>query len=768
MGMHRSRVLGVVLAMASSASAAPPRFAGDVRVPLPAEGRALAVADVDADGRLDLAALDVNGGVTAWLGASEAARQEASASPGRLVQSSLQLPTPGIVRAGDFDGDGNVDLLVSSAAGSGPCSATLLRGAGDGSFAVGSTLAISAASHAGCAGLETADFDGDGNLDVALVYVYQPPDTNNGLNGGVQIWLNRGAGVFEQGETHELSAPNGLPYYSHALALMDLDADAALDLVFAAEVRWLSGPTSWRLQSLRGDGTGHFSEGPRLDFDCRDCDLVAARGGDLTGDGLDDVVVSAQSAYDYAPGEFPILLFANDGAGGFAEPQSLGVASGVAGLELADVSGSAIADVVLFRDGIISVLQGGDGGARPAFGPADDLLSNTGGVALLADLDADGQLDLASADGLGLRVIAGRRRGPAFGLPPLLRLPSAYTSIDSLADVDGDGSLDVLAASYGRVDVLANAGAGRFVAGVSVPMAADAWRVPAADVDADGLVDLVLPSAQGFAVARGLPGQGFDAPPVDPAAQYRYIQASAWGDVDGDGDGDLLVFESSGANVVDVYLQAGDHQLPRVRGLPMDVYVSDLNLGDVNGDGALDLIVADWGGGVDAITGLPNPSHTSIWLGDGQGNFDRAGELDARGKQRLGDLNADGALDLITQQAAFLGHGDGSFDAARPLPITGEASDFELADFDGDGHLDLAYHDARSLLVAAGDGSGSFGTSVVLVPASELTGLVAADLGGNSLPDLMTTRLTYLELGEASDLFLLINQSPSCGPAAPR
>lgn len=117
------------------------------------------------------------------------------------------------------------------------------------------------APFAACSGLESGDFDGDGNLDFALVY-------------------------------HRTQA--------------DVDQDGALDLIFAAEVRWLSGPAAWRVQTLRGDGTGHFAFGPQREFTCQDCDLVSAHASDQTGDGFPDLVVGTHLSFESPDYPFPI------------------------------------------------------------------------------------------------------------------------------------------------------------------------------------------------------------------------------------------------------------------------------------------------------------------------------------------------------------------------------------------------------------------------------------------------------------------------------
>ena len=181
-----------------------------------------------------------------------------------------------------------LDLVISGGQPVGGCGASVLRGLGDGSFELagnvgpGPTLGTGGA---GCDALEVADFDGNGSPDIAECFVYMPPDTFSGLNGVVDIFLAAGAGAFDWAGTYPLSAPEEQPYTAFDMAVADFDGDGALDLGFAAEVRWLSGAATWRLQTFRGDGTGQFERGSLQPFTCRDCDLISVEAADFTGDG---------------------------------------------------------------------------------------------------------------------------------------------------------------------------------------------------------------------------------------------------------------------------------------------------------------------------------------------------------------------------------------------------------------------------------------------------------------------------------------------------
>jgi hypothetical protein len=697
-----------------------------------------------------------------WLNAANAPESPASTAAvvTPLPAGAAGGDSPGGPGVADVDGDGLPDLVLSGHLEPSGCGATVLRGLGDGHFELGGNVRhppLEGSDVLSCAGLEVADFDANGSPDIALLSAYMPPDTFNGLNGSVDVFLGGGAGAFDWAGAYALTAPDELPYMAMSMTSADLDGDGAVDLAFGAEVRWLSGPALWRLQTLRGDGTGLFTSGPMRDFTCSECDLTSIRAADFTGDGLSDVVIGSVLASGAGTYEFPVLSFVNEGEAGFGEPVEIAREIGIGAVQSEDVTGDGLPDLLFTGAGDRVTLLPGDG--IGGFAPAEQFFVS-GGVAgaLVADADGDGTSDLLLLDGQGqLLVAAGQVSGKRLGLPVVTRPPAlAANVIPTLADFDHDGVLDVLSVTYGRVDVLLGTGTGGFTPGASVVTQSSPWRVPVLDLNGDGALDIIAVDGEGFSAVFGTAAGGFSAWSPAPGTPYRDLTAAATGDIDADGDMDLVAVQYTGD--VELYLNDGAAHFALSRRFPTGTAVNDLALADFDRDGHLDLFIGATTNCSVFVDGACVPGQTVIWFGDGAGAFDRSASIDVRARRILTeDVTGDGLLDLLTPEALLAGHGDGTFELLRSLP-NAAALDLALADLNADGHLDLVSANEGALYVAEGDGQGGFGANRLVLRPGYTTALAIGDLTGSGLPDLMASRTIYVnDSYEASELVVLEN-----------
>jgi MYXO-CTERM domain-containing protein len=258
-------------------------------------------------------------------------------------------------------------------------------------------------------------------------------------------------------------------------------------------------------------------------------------------------------------------------------------------------------------------------------------------------------------------------------------------------------------------------------------------KLELADLNADGRVDIMFANGAGYASPEGgqqnraFLNQGAGKPFLEVSEavfgatpdQTRVIKA---GDVDGDGDLDLVVgntFETQSR----LYIGDGaggfteaTAQLPQ-----KPASIGDLELGDVDGDGDLDLVLADWGPGDAGGEG----GVTQLWLNDGKGSFSDATathmpdvKVSWSWEMDLADVDNDLDLDVLvsckTCAGSFMFHNDGAgkfVDASDQLPQFSNNYDFEAIDLDGDDFVDLiTINDGPGSTehIFIGDGLGGF------------------------------------------------------------
>jgi hypothetical protein len=257
-----------------------------------------------------------------------------------------------------------------------------------------------------------------------------------------------------------------------------------------------------------------------------------------------------------------------------------------------------------------------------------------------------------------------------------------------VADLDGDGNVDILVANGGNYDT------------PGTPVPTRVWR------------NLGEWSTAGMRCAD------FSAETVQSfVGLARTIKAV---DVDRDGDLDII---TGGAyqSQLKLYVKDGAQWADASSRLPQQATsVHDVEPGDVDGDGDLDLLLSD-----DATSGMTTGGRTKLYVNDGAGTFTDATAThmpDLLVKWswdvELADIDGDWDLDALisckrcTTSYVFANDGTGHFtDVPDALPHFANNYEFEPMDIDGDGDLDLAtLNDGPQLRdhILVNDGTGKF------------------------------------------------------------
>ncbi len=353
------------------------------------------IADLNEDGRPDL--LFANGGNYSEPGTPEPSRVFFNMGPGqKFVEKTTEVlgPTPDIsraIKARDLTGDGIIDIVMSTTY---QRQSRLFLGQGKGAFKeVTATHFPKMPLSVG--DIEAGDADGDGDLDLVLAD-WGPGNNMSNEGGRTRLWLNDGAGKFT--DVTEKQMPATLIRFSWDLEFVDTDNDYDLDIVVSCK---RCGGSSL----FRNDGTGKFTETGGMPAYTNNYEFEAM---DLDGDGFLDLVTQNDGEIVNGQGSNRREhIFKNNGKGGFRDvtpaqwPNEANIGEDDNVVAFLDFDSDGDADFVI---GSLSgpdrlLINDGKGGltlAREVFeGPATP---GTLGLAL-ADLDADGRLDVVMAQG---------------------------------------------------------------------------------------------------------------------------------------------------------------------------------------------------------------------------------------------------------------------------------------------------------------------------------------------------------------------------------
>ncbi len=677
-------------------------------------------------GRGALAGVAVTAVLSLAFGTAGATQPAPAPASGDLLGATWHTSTgrlPIDIVSADFDHDGDADFAVAhersedEAHPERGAEIGLLLGDGKGGFALTRLDAPASA-------LAVADLDADGNQDLIA------PDP---FRSRTAVLLGDGRGGFAPAVHYSTGAGT--------FVVADLNRDGTLDLAAGG-----SGAISVAL----GDGRGAFGA-PTL--------FRAGTGGgsmtavDLDGDGAAEIVTAGYEG---------VALYRNDGTGRLAAGVPLPQAGRQVGSSVAaDVDGDGNQDLAIGGRDAVRVLRGDGKGGLGAPVVTALRLAEVADMAV-GDLDGDAVTDLAIGGGPLYQVAALLGDGAGgYGPAERTRIPSYVPSV-AIGDVNGDCAPDVVATQHGDDQLAIFLNTRQVACPVVSSAAVPAIRrlpslppvpPPAASspvfaeprrVKLDGRVDEL---AGGDFNGDGVPDLAFPEP-----------ETSTLGVRLGDGTGGFGPRRSYSTGVP-APLSAGrgmSIRVPASSKISFEEGPHGIAIGDVDGDGDLDLLTAMYGG--DAIAVLP---------GDGAGGFGAALRYSTGPKTVpnwliAADLDGDGDLDVVTRNArasdtVLLNDGTGAFSDRSRLPDVrgGMRGPLAVADLDGDGDPDLAgltrdrpTGRVRALVaVLPNDGRGRFGKPAYMLSgradsAAEPKDIVASDLDADGHPDLVVATRT--------------------------
>ncbi len=715
------------------------------------------IADLDGDGDVDIVLLD---------GADYFTVLENDGSAGFTQSSLAYFEQAKKFQLGDLDGDGDIDIFAIS--DNGNLGAAYLN---DGSqdFALGGASTFPQADE-----LRLTDFDGDGDLDVVLA----------GENDGfVHVHYNDGGGIPYFTAAASFSSTTAV----NTLALGDLDNDNDLDVVLGSANNGnqfffkvsgsLSSTGSFGYSHVRGIGIGDMDNDGNLDivnanFALNDNNVygITSAGGPFVK-GFDSF--GQGSSYDVAIGDFDgdgdnDIFFANRYQDGlyFNEPippsevylsnSSIDPFKGF-GLEHIQFTNNGAAGSMFAYE-----LVAGNGDDHNGFFTIKDdkLLANSDfananvAEAKIRVKVTDVTQSVSSTHELTVDVDLPGSGFGNFGVNPFNTTGNTFadnppTTLE-LGDLNNDGNLDAVIGGDNALLIAFNAGGSLVDAtptassGTMVFPATPGYIDDAAlgDMDGDGDLDIVFKHRDGYNEALTIYyNDGF-------AGTFQYtsktILSSATGafddarvavaDLDGDGDQDMVLAFDNVAYRFDNYGGGfSSNSFASVGGT-----INDVQIEDIDGDGDPDVVISAQG------------TYAYTYLNNGSGAFTVDETITINGNFfTLADIDSDGDLDLLSVSLAFNkfyafdNDGSGSFTASAESIAVTNPYFLDVGDLDGDGDLDVVVTTGSSeqAVQLVNDGSGSF-TSQAIIGFDSPRGVRVGDINDDGNQDLVGVGVT--------------------------
>ena len=506
--------------------------------------QALAAADMNRDGKLDLVAINSSDQtVSVLFGKGDGTFR----SPVTSSVTNGPVLYPNDLAVADMNADGKLDLVISGN-GTGGSYVSVMLGKGNGAF---QTPLLAASGYNGpwsyANGVAVGDLNGDGKPDVVVATA-----------PGATVMLGNGDGTLQTAVN--VPMPSGYYAYADMAALSDLNHDHKLDIVLSlAAIEGGGTSDAATLAVFLGNGDGTFQPAQGYTTQAWPSSIVLA---DFNGDGATDAAIGSTGT-DFG---MTVLFGNNDGT--FQAGASYGYEQDFTqGFVSADFNGDGSPDIALGRnDGTIDVFLGNTHGALSAIpvattigsgayvvgtSPAGNATLAASGL-VAADLNGDGKTDLVATVDFGssgtptnFAVLPGNGNG-SFGAAAFYSTgDGAGITGPVVADFNGDGKPDVLIYNGdGNVSVFLNPGNGVLGSPINFASGIASYTPLAGHFTASGHMDAALYDCPGGSdnAIHVLPGDGAGSfgPPI-ASGPGVCANAAVAADFNNDGKLDLAV-----------------------------------------------------------------------------------------------------------------------------------------------------------------------------------------------------------------------------------
>ncbi|MGB3534645.1 MAG: FG-GAP-like repeat-containing protein [Microcoleaceae cyanobacterium] len=640
--------------------------------------------------------------------------ENAPASPFEFIGDSRFL-------LGDFNGDGLIDQAQIETYfyyGSSNTTVSILLGDEDGNF---EPVANTSFTFDGFLNnVEIGEFNGDGNLDLIVennnyyYYGYNPPETvtlllgdgsgglsseevdlginanfiNNFNVGDVNLdglddiqfnyYNNDRNTVVLLADEDGFTPATGFPIVDNDFnqqVFGDFNGDGFIDKAVYEGFYYYPDPPTRTLSVFLGDDDGEFEADPVSSFDLDAFPTLSV--GNFNGDSNLDIAVETNVYSNYYSSGRKVSLLLGEGDGNFNLDTEIEFED-FPNIDVADVDNDGLEDVTSTNFSSVRAVQTFLGDGNDNFEQDQSIRFENVNVFVAGDVDGDGKPDLAVATNSFNNTTGNfesqveiflQDEDGEFEAGEIIDLDERIDDIDelSLVDLNGDGDLDILVEDNFVFDYEAN---------------------------------------QSIRQASIILGEGdgeFDDPSAAIEVDRDFDNPFTVGDFNGDDDFDLAIYTNTyNSYNFDPQLTVllGDGNEGFTPGGTVEINnPEDIVPGDFNGDGNTDVL---------AFTTDTFPNQLEFFFGDSDGDLEAQPDLTIEldnfiNDLTTGDFDGDGNVDISWTSYSYnyyyyyygssrnttvlLGDGDGEF--SSPVILTpGVFGDLAIADFDGDGNLD--------------------------------------------------------------------------------